>query len=170
MSHATPLGAAGIPKGARVRIWSVHPKYLDARGLVAVWREGLLAQAVLRGETNGYVHHPQLLRFRETESPDGTIAEYLRAIYEEAARRGYRFAAGKVGGARASTRMAVTRGQIEFEWHHLLAKLEARDPRRREELATVGFPRTHPLFRVIRGGIAAWEMGKSHAFGNTSSK
>jgi hypothetical protein len=28
--------------------------------LVAVWREGLLAQAVLQGKTNGYKNHPQL--------------------------------------------------------------------------------------------------------------
>ncbi|HEU5178767.1 MAG TPA: pyrimidine dimer DNA glycosylase/endonuclease V, partial [Burkholderiales bacterium] len=32
-----------------MRLWSLHPKYLDARGLVALWREALLAQAVLRG-------------------------------------------------------------------------------------------------------------------------
>ena len=28
----------------RMRIWSLHPEYLDARGLVALWREALLAQ------------------------------------------------------------------------------------------------------------------------------
>jgi len=25
-----------------MRLWTLHPKYLDARGLVALWREGLL--------------------------------------------------------------------------------------------------------------------------------
>ena len=29
-----------------MRIWSIHPRYLDARGLVALWREALLARAV----------------------------------------------------------------------------------------------------------------------------
>ena len=32
-----------------MRLWSLHPCYLDPAGLVAVWREGLLARAVLRG-------------------------------------------------------------------------------------------------------------------------
>jgi carboxyl-terminal processing protease len=29
-----------------MRLWSLHPKYLDAQGLVALWREALLAKAV----------------------------------------------------------------------------------------------------------------------------
>jgi hypothetical protein len=41
--------------------------YLDGRGLVALWREALLAQAVLRGRTRGY-RHPQLARFRSREN------------------------------------------------------------------------------------------------------
>ena len=48
-----------------MRLWTLHPKYLDARGLVALWRESLLAQAVLAGRTRGYRSHPQLERFRE---------------------------------------------------------------------------------------------------------
>jgi len=47
-----------------VRIWSLHPKYLDRQGLTACWREALLAQAVLNGATRGYTRHPQLVRFR----------------------------------------------------------------------------------------------------------
>ena len=64
----------------RMRIWSLHPQYLDARGLVALWREALLAQSVLRGATRGYRQHPQLVRFRRRPSPTGAIAEYLRAV------------------------------------------------------------------------------------------
>lgn len=37
-----------------MRIWSLHPSYLDAKGLVALWRETLLAQKVLLGATVGY--------------------------------------------------------------------------------------------------------------------
>jgi hypothetical protein len=43
-----------------MRLWSLHPQYLDPAGLVAVWREGLLARAVFAGQTTGYKHHPQL--------------------------------------------------------------------------------------------------------------
>jgi hypothetical protein len=142
-----------------VRIWSLHPKYLDARGLVALWREALLAQAVLKGKTKGYLHHPQLLRFRAHASPVGSIGEYLRLVHEEAATRGYRFAADKITRARAREHLTVTRGQLEFEWRHLLEKLRVRDPHRLTRLAKVKNPRPHPLFRVVRGSVAKWEKG-----------
>ena len=37
-----------------MRLWTIHPRYLDSRGLVALWRESLLARAVLRSQTRGY--------------------------------------------------------------------------------------------------------------------
>ena len=46
-----------------MRLWSVHPRYLDTAGLTACWREALLAQKVLTGATRGYRRHPQLERF-----------------------------------------------------------------------------------------------------------
>jgi len=140
-----------------MRIWSLHPKYLDARGLVALWREGLLAQAVLRGKTNGYVRHPQLLRFKEQPSPVAFIAEYLRVVHGEAVRRGYHFAAAKISRSRAHGRLRVTRGQLEFEWRHLLGKLRSRDPKLHARLAILKNPQPHPLLRVVRGDVAQWE-------------
>ena len=142
-----------------MRLWSLHPKYLDRRGLVALWREGLLAQAVLRGDTTGYVHHPQLDRFRERPSPAGLIAEYLRAVHAESVARGYNFDAGKIGRARDRGRVAVTRGQVQFEWDHLVAKLERRDPGWRLLLERVKRPWAHPVFRIVPGAIATWEKG-----------
>ena len=142
-----------------MRIWSLHPQYLDARGLVALWREALLAQAVLRGRTTGYRHHPQLLRFRAHSSPVGSIAEYLRTVHEEAATRGYRFASGKIDRARAIRRITVTRDQLQFEWSHLLEKLRVRDPQRLAQLRNVKSPRPHPMFRVVRGSVEQWERG-----------
>jgi hypothetical protein len=142
-----------------MRLWSLHPKYLDAKGLVALWREALLAQAVLRGRTVGYARHPQLWRFRERASPVGSIADYLRVVHAEAAGRGYKFTLGKVSKARARERMPVSREQLLFEWRHLLAKLAKRDPKRHAELVTVERPHAHPLFRVVAGGVAHWERG-----------
>jgi hypothetical protein len=69
-----------------VRLWSLHPRYLDRQGLVALWREALLARAVLCGRTKGYRHHPQLERFRAHASPRLAICAYLGAIEAEAAR------------------------------------------------------------------------------------
>ena len=142
-----------------MRIWSLHPRYLDARGLVALWREALLAQAVLRGATHGYRHHPQLARFRRQPSPAGAVAEYLRAVREEALDRGYAFNRDLIGPAGTAGRMTVTRGQLEHERAHLTAKLTARDPQRATSLDTVVSPSPHPLFHVVPGGVEMWERG-----------
>src|SRR5512142_1986887 len=105
-----------------MRIWSLHPKHLDRAGLVALWREALLAQAVLRGRTRGYRHHPQLERFRDCRAPVAAIAAYLRAVHREASRRGYRFDSTRIARARTPMRLTVTRGQLEYEWKHLQRK------------------------------------------------
>jgi hypothetical protein len=143
-----------------VRLWSLHPKYLDARGLTAVWREALLAQAVLRGRTRGYRHHPQLQRFAESGAPRAAIACYLRAVQAEAAARGYRFDASRIGrGGRSGSRtLAVTQGQLSYEWQHLRRKLRARSPAWLRRWPARSVPQAHPMFRVLRGGIARWEM------------
>jgi hypothetical protein len=140
-----------------MRLWSLHPKYLDARGLVALWREALLAQAVLRGRTQGYRQHPQLQRFRAQPSPLGALADYLRGVHAEAVDRGYAFAARKISPANGSGLIKVTRGQLMHEWAHLLRKLEARDPERRRRLARGGRPAPHPSFRVVPGDVETWE-------------
>ena len=140
-----------------MRLWSLHPEYLDARGIVALWREALLAQAVLAGETKGYQNHPQLERFRAGARPAALIAEYLRAVREESLVRGYRFDKGKIGRPRTSKRLTVTSGQLAFEWRHLMRKLQTRAPELREKFAATPSPEPHPLFRVIPGGVADWE-------------
>jgi hypothetical protein len=141
-----------------MRLWSLHPRYLDPRGLVALWREGLLAQAVLSGRTRGYRHHPQLARFLASPSPRRHIAAYLRQVHAEASRRGYRFDAAKIGRGGPVAPLPVTRGQLDYEWGHLARKLRARAPALRGRLAAVKRPRAHPLFRVVAGGIADWEV------------
>ena len=120
-------------------------------------REALLAQAVLKGKTKGYLHHPQLSRFRASASPSGSIAAYLRSVHAESLDRGYRFDATRIGRGRAAARIPVTRGQLGYEWRHLMKKLKTRDQKRRAFLATVKHPRPHPLFRAVRGGVADWE-------------
>lgn len=142
-----------------MRLWVLHPRHLDAKGLVALWREGLLAQALLRGETRGYRHHPQLLRFREQPEPVAFIAEYLRAVHAESIDRGYRFDATKIAPASTSGRITVPQGQVGFEWRHLLEKLEARAPKWHASQVREQVPGIHPLFRVAPGGIAPWERG-----------
>ena len=140
-----------------MRLWSLHPGHLDQKGLVALWREALLAQAVLKGETRGYRNHPQLQRFRAQPSPVSAIAAYLLAVHAEAIERGYRFDAGKIAPGGTTPLIDVPQGQLDFEWRHLVAKLEARAPAWREALGTPDPLAPHPLFRTIPGGIAEWE-------------
>src|ERR1044071_938973 len=99
-----------------MRLRTLHPKYLDAKGLVALWREGLLAKKVLSGGTRGYRHHPQLTRFRNHRKPEVAIDVYLAAVCAEAGRRGYRFDESKLDGYRLRSAMPESRGQILYEW------------------------------------------------------
>lgn len=142
-----------------MRLWSLHPSLLDARGLVAVWREALLAQKVLRGKTKGYRHHPQLQRFRRSKEPTKAIASYLWAIHDEAERRGYSFNRLKIAGKRQAFRIAVSRGQLAFEWAHLKKKVCLRDPAWFEEIGRRKRIKPHPLFIVVAGKIEPWERG-----------
>ena len=140
-----------------MRLWTLHPKYLDARGLVALWREALLAQKVLRGATRGYRHHPQLLRFAVENDPPAALASYLAAVHEEAVRRHYRFAARKIGRRRRREKLTETRGQLLYEWRHLRRKLKRRDPARYRQWAAIKNPAPHPLFRIVPGKVRDWE-------------
>lgn len=143
-----------------MRIWTLHPQYLDRQGLVAVWRETLLAQAVLLGKTKGYQHHPQLIRFQQLRSPVAGIATYLTHIHDEATRRGYTFDHTKIESNRVRKQIDAHRGQLLYEWKHLVAKLEARSPEWLKTVAHIREPISHPLFRVVPGPIADWERIK----------
>lgn len=142
-----------------MRLWSLDPSLLDATGLVALWREGLLARAVLTGRTRGYRRHPQLERFRGAADPVATVDCYLSGVLEEATARGYRFDAAKIPPVRCpGGHSEVTDGQLTFEWHHLLAKLATRDPARHRAQQHLA-PRPHRCFRVVPGPVAPWERG-----------
>ena len=140
-----------------MRLWTLHPKYLDAAGLVALWREALLAQAVLRGHTRGYRSHPQLQRFRECPAPRSAINAYLAAVHAEAMARGYGFDRSKL--ARVVTRFQIraSDGQLMYEWAWLLRKLERRHPVLYRRNRSILEPDAHPLFKVVPGPVAAWE-------------
>ncbi|MCU7813177.1 MAG: pyrimidine dimer DNA glycosylase/endonuclease V [Candidatus Thiodiazotropha sp. (ex Notomyrtea botanica)] len=141
-----------------MRLWSIHPRYLDAKGLVALWREALLAQTVLLGKTVGYKHHPQLNRFKETRNPEGAIASYLRGIEKEAKARGYNFDKSKINGRHIARPISVTSGQIKFEFSHLKKKLKQRDREKLLLLTSEQEIALHPLFEEVSGKIERWEI------------
>lgn len=146
-----------------MRLWSLHPAYLDSIGLVALWRESLLARKVLEGDTKGYRNHPQLERFKEIPSPLSALEFYLNVLYEESQKRGFSFNVDKV--KRDTTcplTIPVTKGQLEYEWDHLLRKLRERSPGLYENQKQLNkqLLKTHPLFHIVKGGVSHWEIQK----------
>ncbi|WFS62820.1 pyrimidine dimer DNA glycosylase/endonuclease V [Pseudodesulfovibrio thermohalotolerans] len=140
-----------------MRLWTLHPRFLDTKGLTAVWREGLLARKVLRGGTKGYTRHPQLIRFRAHPDPLAAIDAYLAGILGEARERGYNFDASKIDERARAIPIAETTGQLDYEWRHLLEKLQRRAPDRFEELRDQS-PAPHPLFVLEAGDVRDWEI------------
>lgn len=143
-----------------MRIWSIHPKYLDSKGLVALWREALLAKHVLNGKTVGYKNHPQLDRFKQEDNPVACIDQYLIQVYNEATLRGYHFNKDKIDWEFKPMVLNVTRGQLEYEATHLQKKLLNRDIRRHQQFSRETNMEPHPLFRIIEGEIEPWEIVK----------
>lgn len=167
-----------------MRLWSLHPRYLDAVGLTACWREALLAQKVLAGGTRGYRHHPQLERFLagsalapasgrdlrvQRTDPDQMLAvgwpgdrvvAYLHGIADEADARGYHFDRARIAGLPPAVEVVieVTDGQLAHEWGLLRAKLAVRSPEVLARWGDVVVPEAHPCFVVIGGPVAAWEV------------
>jgi hypothetical protein len=135
----------------------MHPSLLDRAGLVALWREALLAQKVLLGATKGYRHHPQLDRFRECRNPVRAIATYLWSVADEAKERGYNFDVSKIAMRRGRAAIPVTNGQLAYELTHLKQKLRQRDPQRLQLLVKSKCTQPNPTFVPVEGPVASWE-------------
>ncbi len=145
-----------------MRIWSIHPKYLDQKGLVALWREALLAKNVLLKKTKGYTNHPQLIRFKNSKNPNLSINTYLHYIYKESLERGYHFDCQKIGDIDESIEIQITNKQIEYEFKHLLKKLKVRDIKKYEIVKKEKVLKTHPIFKIKKGEIENWEKLKNN--------
>lgn len=141
-----------------MRLWSLHPSYLDTTGLTACWREGLLARHVLLGLTKGYTHHPQLIRFKQLPNPMVGIDTYLYYILQESKRRNYNYNKQKIKYHDTSLTMEITNQQLEYEYEHLKKKLETRNPTYYQQLLCIEVIQANPLFGVVQGGIASWEI------------
>ena len=129
-------------------------------GLGALWRESLLAQTVLAGETRGWRNHPQLDRFKDHAETMDAIGFYLLKIREEASLRGYSYDGSKI--RRPINRVAltsITTGQLRYEFSLLLERTRLRTPAWHEKLREVhALPKAHPLFEVDEGDVGRWEV------------
>ena len=141
-----------------MRIWSLHPKYLDTKGLVALWRETLLAKHVLEGKTKGYKNHPQLIRFKNAKHPVHAINQYLALVYNEATLRGYNFNETKFSTNFKEQTITVTKGQIIYEKEHLLKKLKIRDTKKYYAYKGITDFEILPIFKLVDGDVESWEI------------
>jgi hypothetical protein len=140
-----------------MRIWTIHPKYLDRIGIVALWRETLLAKHVLEGRSKGYSNHPQLDRFKNTDNPVDSINQYLTIVYRDSVKRGYHFNKDKINWEFKQTIITVTSGQLKYEVSHLLKKLKNRDIQSYIKIKKNKKFDVHPMFQVVEGSIENWE-------------
>lgn len=131
-----------------MRLWTIHPKYLDCKGLVAIWREALLAKKVLQGRTKGYKNHPQLKIFKKQKSPIKFINSYLLQIWKEADSRNYNFDKRKLGKKFTKGKIAIDRRHILEEFEILRNKLKGRDPEKYKELVGIKEPEINPIFLI----------------------
>lgn len=141
-----------------MRIWSIHPSYLDWMGLGAQWREGLLAQKVTAGETKGWRNHPQLDRFKQHPKPMEAVGYYLKEIHIESRRRGYNYNYSKIIYPDASVDpITITKGQIDYEFTILQDRLKIRTPKKFEKNLGLTELEAHPLFTIVPGLPEKWE-------------
>ena len=142
-----------------MRLWSLHPKYLDAKGLVALWREALLAQKVIQGKTKGYKKHPQLKRFKKYEDSIKAIGCYLSYVYEEGKKRGYNYSKKKIESYNSCKGIInVNNKQLKYEFEHLKNKLRIRDSKLYKQIIKIEEDlEANPAFRLIEGEIEEWE-------------
>ncbi|MBS3079478.1 hypothetical protein J4218_05110 [Candidatus Pacearchaeota archaeon] len=138
-----------------MRIWSIHQKYLDVKRLTGVWRETLLAKAVLEGKTTGYKNHPQLIRFKQQSDSILFINTYLEHIHKESKHRNYKFNKDLILNKSTKNKIPVTDKQLIYELNHLKKKLN--NPK---HLNSITIPEPHSLFNIIKGEIEIWEKIK----------
>ncbi len=143
-----------------MRIWSIHPKYLDSKGFVALWRETLLAKNVLEGKTVGYRNHPQLDRFKNSHNTLDAINQYLSNIYDESVERHFTFNSTKFKKPIVPLFLTVSEGQLIFEFEHLLCKLKEREINLYKTLKETTSIIPHPMFKIVQGKIEKWERVK----------
>ena len=145
-----------------MRLWSIRLDWLDPIGLVALWRESLLAKAVLEGKTIGYKNHPQLFRFKSYSRPLNAINTYMLYVKLEGDKRGFRFNSSKIDSdlVDKDIKIAVSQRQLDYELQLLKKKLALRSKNK----LTAGFnnERGQPneLFVSYKGPIEPWEKIK----------
>jgi len=147
-----------IINSIKMRLWSLHPKYLDRAWLLACWREWLLAKKVLEWNTIWYKNHPQLNRFKNFSNPILAINAFLTQIYIESKNRWYVFWSNKIEYVELIWIIEVTDWQLNYEKEHLFKKLSLRDINKANLIKDLERVTSNPIFRIINWNIESWEI------------
>ena len=147
-----------------MRIWTLHPRFLDRQGLLGQWREALQAKNALLDphHSSNVCHERQLRRFKAAKIQAlSCMGVYLHAVADEMILRGYKpnvsLIPYYVG---TPSLIPVTQGQVNFEIAHLMAKLTERDPSRLLPLSKIRVlmsNQLNPIFKEVGGDIESWE-------------
>lgn len=130
-------------------LWSVHPQYLDKHGLMALWREGLLAQKALCASAAVSQSNPQLRRFKNNDNPLRAIGTYLSFVAAEGARQGYNLNHEKILYPNFDQEVIpVDASQIAFEAERLKNKLRIRDKLKFKQLSSSRDIAANPIFNI----------------------
>ncbi|WMT50842.1 MAG: pyrimidine dimer DNA glycosylase/endonuclease V [Ferroplasma sp.] len=145
-----------------MRLWSIDFSYLDRQGLLACWRESLLARNVLYGLTKGYKNHPQISRFKLSGEPVTAINTYIYYLFLESKERNYSFNESKLEYSMINRdfHIPVTAGQVTYEFKLLLSKLKTRSQENFNRVKGIDRPATCSLFIQVEGNIENWERVK----------
>ncbi|NIM47035.1 MAG: hypothetical protein GTN40_02650 [Candidatus Aenigmarchaeota archaeon] len=131
-----------------MRVWIVHPKYLDCKGLVALWRETLLARKVLKGKTKGWRNHPQLNKFKTHKNPVAAVNTYLLYVLEESEKRCYKFNKRKIEKSFTKNKIKIPKKEVVSDFEDLKNKLKKRDSKRYIEIVKVKEIEVNPIFII----------------------
>lgn len=128
-------------------LWSIHPKYLDKLGLIALWREGLLAQKALSVPSTQYIRHSELERFKNNENPLKAIGSYLCYVAAEGAKRGYNFTHERIVYPNFDDYLIIINDDtLNLEVKNLKNKLKLRDKTKFKELTEMSKIESNPAF------------------------
>jgi len=131
-----------------MRVWIVHPKYLDCKGLVALWRETLLARKVLKGKTKGWRNHPQLNKLKNHKNSVAAVNTYLLYVWKESEKRCYKFNKRKIEKNFTKKKIKIPKKEVISDFEELKNKLKKRDPKRYREIVKVKKIEVNPIFII----------------------
>lgn len=132
-----------------MRLWSIHPKYLDKHALIALWREGLLAQKALSGKGLVDEANVQLVRFKKSANPVRAIGSYLSFVASEGAKQGCKLNHERILQPNFEAKFMTTDvAQMELEVEQLKARMKTRNKDKFKLLTDVHKFEANPVFTL----------------------